>query len=551
MSLGIWESFRGISAHFHMAQSLYPIETSSAGKDTQNGTNSTSYPQSNDSQDGELSKPPRRNRWLQSFFTLRWRLATVYITLFALFVIILSLFTYDSVSSSLLHDGQLAFPQRVVLLRTQLERDLCNGVSLSNATSFIDEEEVTNDIDFIYLLNASGKVISSSNGRLVNQSFPSIPPAFFSTWNPTVMQAFKGTTSSTSFTGLLLSVQPSRTCPAKSQFQGYLAATTSYSMEHATLRNLLLLISVAALVMIIVGAVIILVLTGVMLRPLRQMIEATQAMAHGDMQRRVGVPNSEDEIGALATSFNQMADRVEQLFGEQQASEQRARRFVSDASHELRTPITSLRGFTEVLMRGAKDDPVTAQRVLKLMKYEADRMTRLVNDLLTLARLDENRLLEMRSTDLVDIAIEGVRQIRSQSPEQCKISLDLATQERLKLQADAERLKQMLLILLDNAVKYGCAANNGLIILRLDKQDGNALIQVIDKGQGISPEDLPRVFDRFYRGQHAPTFSGTPISGTGLGLAIAIATARAHHGTITVDSEPEKGATFTVMLPCP
>ncbi|HJT57618.1 MAG TPA: histidine kinase dimerization/phospho-acceptor domain-containing protein, partial [Ktedonobacteraceae bacterium] len=337
---------------------------------------------------------------LRSLFTLRWRLAIVYISLFTLFVIILSLFTYTSISSSLLHDGQLAFPQRVVQLRTQLVRDLCNNISLKNATNFIDQEEITDDIDSIYLLNASGQVISSSNGTQVNRLFSYIDSAFFSTWHPAASQSFKGTTKNSSFDGLLVAVQPAATCPASSQFQGYLAATTTYGIEHATLRNLLLLISIAALVMIIVGAIIIVVLTSIMLHPLRQMIGATQAMAHGDMQRRVEVPHSDDEIGALANSFNQMADRVEQLFEVQQASEKRARRFVSDASHELRTPITSLRGFTEVLMRGAKDDPATAHRVLKLMKYEADRMTRLVNDLLTLARLDESRPLEMSDTDL-------------------------------------------------------------------------------------------------------------------------------------------------------
>lgn len=552
MSLVNWEPAFGTPAHSHMTQSLYPIETSSVGKETQTAANAASPGESNGQQLSELSKPPpRRTRWLRSLFTLRWRLALVYIILFTLFVIILSLFTYDSIASSLLHDGQLAFPQRVVQLRTQLVRDLCNNISLKNATNFIDQEEATDDIDSIYLLNASGQVISSSNGILPNRPFQYIDPAFFSTWHPNASESFKGTTNNIPFDGLLLTVQPAITCPAHSQFQGYLAATTTYSIEHAVLRNLLLLIIIVSLVMIVVGAIIIVVLTGVMLYPLRQMIEATRAIAHGDMQRRVEVPHSDDEIGNLANSFNQMADRVEQLFEVQQASERRARRFVSDASHELRTPITSLRGFTEVLMRGAKDDPATTQRVLKLMKYEADRMTRLVNDLLTLARLDESRPLEMHPTDLVDTAIESMRQIKSQAPERCKVSLDLATSERLKLQADADRLKQMLLILLDNAVKYGCGVDNGLIILRLDKRDSNALIHVIDHGRGISPEDLPHIFDRFYRGQYAPSAAGTPIGGTGLGLAIAIAVARAHQGTITVASEPEKGSTFTVTLPCP
>ena len=573
MSLVNREPIHGIRANLNIAQSLYPVEVPFSGKVAQ-GTNSSylrrwfaaavsqsgrtqekgtafDLQQSNAQHIRGPSKPPRnRFHWPGSFFSLRWRLAFVYIILFILFAIFLGLFAYNSISSSLLHDGQLAYPQRVEQLRTQLVRNLCHSISLRDASNFIDQEETTDDIDNIYLLNSSGQVISSSKNSLLHQPFPYINQAFFSTWHPAAAQSFKGTTNSTSFDGLLLTVQPSRTCPAKNPFQGYLAATTSYGTENATLRNLLLMIILAALVMIIVGAIIIFYLTGIMLDPLRQMIRATQDMADGDLKRRVSVPHSDDEIGALSTSFNQMANRIEELFEVQQASEQRARRFVSDASHELRTPITSLRGFTEVLMRGAKDDPVIAQRILKLMKYEADRMTRLVNDLLMLARLDEGRPLEMRTTDLVDIAIESVREAKSQAPESCKVSLDLATQERLKLEADVERLKQMLLILLDNAMKYGCDSENGSIILRLDRQNDDAIIQVIDRGQGISPEDLPHIFDRFYRGQHAPAPTGTPIGGTGLGLSIAIAIARAHHGTITVASVQDKGTSFVVRLPC-
>src|SRR5258706_16069272 len=128
-------------------------------------------------------------------------------------------------------------------------------------------------------------------------------------------------------------------------------------------------------------------------------------------------------------------------------------------------------------MRGQRDDPAIPHRILKLRKNEAVRRKRLINGLWTLARLDEGHPLEMRNTDLVDIAIESVREVKSQAPESCKVSLDLATQERLKLQANAERLKQMLLILLDNAMKYGCGSENGSIILRLDKQDNKAIIQ--------------------------------------------------------------------------
>jgi signal transduction histidine kinase len=190
-----------------------------------------------------------------------------------------------------------------------------------------------------------------------------------------------------------------------------------------------------------------------------------------------------------------MADRIEQTFAAQQASERRARRFVSDASHELRTPITSLRGFTEILIRGAKDDPATAQHVLSLMKNEAERMTDLVNHLLTLARLDEGHFPTPQAIDLVDVVIGSLQEARKKAPEGYKLALDLVTQDRLQIQADSEQIKQLLLVLLDNAVKYGCAGEQKQILLLLDKRDRQIQIQVIDHGMGIAPDDLPHVFD--------------------------------------------------------
>jgi signal transduction histidine kinase len=340
----------------------------------------------------------------------------------------------------------------------------------------------------------------------------------------------------------------------------------SYFVQHAALRNLLIVVGIATIIMIAIGTIVIFFLTGIMLRPLRRMTDTVRAIALGDLKQRVQLTGlqSNDEIDTLAMSFNEMVDQMEHALEAREASERRAQRFVSDASHELRTPITSLRGFTEVLMRGAKDDPETAQRVLKLMKNEAERMTRLVNDLLTLARLDQREPLNLSDVDLVDVAIEGVQQAKMLAAErpndERKVILDLATQERLKVRADVERLKQMLLLLLDNAVKYGRAGPDGWIIVRLERENGYGTIKVMNNGRGITQEDLPYIFDRFYRGQRFPitrpngssssTASGPPIIGTGLGLSIAMAVAHAHSGEVTASSEPDKETVFTVKLPC-
>ena len=179
-------------------------------------------------------------------------------------------------------------------------------------------------------------------------------------------------------------------------------------------------------------------------------------------------------------------------------------------------------------------------------------MTRLVNDLLMLSRLDDNSTLEMQYVDIVDLAVESVEQARLQVGDGRKVTLHFATQERLGIKANPDRLKQVLLILFDNAIKYGRPAPHGWIKLELDLKEGHALLHVKDNGKGIHPDDLPHIFDRFYRGEHIPIYEDgkAPPGGTGLGLPIALAIVYAHRGDITVISNPDIETVFTVKIPC-
>lgn len=329
----------------------------------------------------------------------------------------------------------------------------------------------------------------------------------------------------------------------------------SYAANHATQGTLLPDIQLTAVILIVIGVVSLFILINLLLRPLRRMTEAAQAITLGDLEQRERLTpmlTGDDEVSKLAASLTVMADQLEQASTLQQASEQRFRRLFSDASHQLRTPLTSLRGFADILTRGvAKDDPETTQRVLKLMKSEADRMAGLVNDLLILARMDDESTLETEHIDLVDLIVQGVERVKGQATDGRKITLCFATEERLGVQASPEHLKQVLYILCDNALKYGRPAPDGWIKLQLDKQDDQAIIQVIDNGKGIHPKDLPHVFDRFYRGEYMPIYTtAQPPTGTGLGLAIAQSIVHAHHGTITVASTPDIETVFTVRLPC-
>ena len=408
---------------------------------------------------------------------------------------------------------------------------------------------MANDIDTISIIDTRGTVVASSDHSLLKSRFSYLGPTYFNVVHSSNSKPFQLTTSDgDSGEGLLTPLTPPTRCHAPTgAFQGYLAATTSYASERTTLKYLTVTMVLASGIIIAIGMACMFFLIGFLLRPLRRMAQTAQAIALGDFSQRLRLPRSNDELGELASSFNEMVTQIEQSIEAYQASERRARRFISDASHELRTPLTSLRGFTEVLLRGAKDDPETLQRVLKSMKHETERMTRLVNDLLTLARLDEGRPLQTERLDLLALTIEAVEQAKILAGEEHKVILDLATEEQLTVEGDGGRLSQMLLILFDNAMKYGRPAPEGEITLRLEKQDGNIFLHMIDTGKGISPDDLPHIFNRFYRGRVLSPF-GKPIEGAGLGLSIAHAIVRAHKGDITVQSEPGR-TVFTVTLP--
>lgn len=319
-------------------------------------------------------------------------------------------------------------------------------------------------------------------------------------------------------------------------------ASTSYEM-------------IVMLILVVAGTAVAFALTSLLLRPLGQVTDAAQAIAMGDLAQRERLPlrlPPQDEIDRLAGSLSIMVTRLETAENLQRTSQERFRQFFSDASHQLRTPLTSIRGFTELLMRGAKDDPDTSQRILKRMKNESERMTLLINDLLTLARLDDTHPLKLQYVDMIDMAVQSIEQTKSRATDGRKVRLQLVYSDRLGVQADKERIKQLLFILLDNALKYGRPAPQGEITLKLDKQQGQVMISVIDNGDGIASEDLEHIFEEFYRGRHRSSANANtmaPIIGTGLGLTIASAIVRAHSGAITACSDPGN-TEFKVLLPC-
>jgi two-component system OmpR family sensor kinase len=277
------------------------------------------------------------------------------------------------------------------------------------------------------------------------------------------------------------------------------------------------------------------------LRPLSRIEETAGAIAVGDLGRRIEGADERTEVGRLGLALNAMLAQIEQAFAERTASEQRLRRFVGDASHELRTPLSSVQAYAELFERGARDRPEDLARAMAGIEREARRMGVLVDDLLLLARLDQGRPLARDSVDLTDVAAEAVEVARTLEPDR---PLAIDAPEAVVVTGDAERLRQVVDNLLANVRAHtprGTAAT-----VRVHRDGGAAVLEVSDEGPGLKGDQQAHVFERFYRGDSSRS---RDAGGTGLGLAIVHAIATAHDGSVTVESERRRGATFRVVLP--
>lgn len=297
---------------------------------------------------------------------------------------------------------------------------------------------------------------------------------------------------------------------------------------------------------LLLAALLALPLMRLALRPLEEMEKTSRAIAAGDLALRLREPAVDDEIGRLARAFNVMVARLEGMLTRQQ-------RFMADVSHELRTPLTAIAGSIEMQLLGAHQaDAAAGGRLLRGMYAETERMRRLVEELLTLARLDEGRLtLRMEPVDAGALALalcEDARPLASAQTLRCEPPGD-ATGEPLLVRADADRLKQALLILLDNALKFTPAGGSVTLRARRDDDTPFAIFEVADTGVGIAPEDVPHVFDRFYRADPARARAQRRGGGSGLGLAIARSLVEAQGGALNLTSALNVGTTVTMRIP--
>ncbi len=357
--------------------------------------------------------------------------------------------------------------------------------------------------------------------------------------------------------------------------QQYLVISGSMNSVDGSINRLIRIelgVGIAVLIlMAVVGAAVV----TFSLRPLRDIERTAGAIANGNLGLRVPERDPRTELGRLGRALNAMLGQIEAAFAAQAGSEYAARRsadaarraadaarqsadaahrsegkmrrFIADASHELRTPLTTIRGFAELYRQRADAGPAEANRLMGRIEAEASRMGLLVEDLLMLARLDQQRPVAHEPVDLLAIAADTVQAARAVDPDRdigLQIGAGSSDAGPPVVLGDEPRLRQVVRNLVDNAMAHTPAGTP--VEIRVRTEHGCAVVEVADQGPGLTAEQRDRVFERFYRVDKARS---REAGGTGLGLAIVASLVAAHHGTVEVDTEPGEGATFRVRLP--
>ena len=323
--------------------------------------------------------------------------------------------------------------------------------------------------------------------------------------------------------------------------------STPLGSVESTLHRLLLVELLATAIVLATMTALGLWVVRVALRPLDAMARTADAIAAGDLSRRVERTDNRTEVGRLGLAFNSMLSNIETAMTERdtslralEASESKLRRFVADASHELRTPLAAVRAYAELFTRGASSRPDDLERSMKGITRESERMSVLVEDLLLLAHLDEGRPLNLEPVELGDVVAESLETARTLEPDR-PIDVSLAP---TVVAADRDRLRQMVDNLLANVRSH--TPPDAPLRVALEHDGTSAVLTVADSGPGMDADQLALVFERFYRADPSRARSS---GGAGLGLAIVSAVVQAHGGEVEAQSETGKGTTFRVRLP--
>jgi signal transduction histidine kinase len=450
--------------------------------------------------------------------SLRTRLTILYTSLVGGILLLFGLTVYQTVSAILMEqiDRTLATAYRDVVVF--VNQDPTGQVSFTQAANFDPPANV-----IIQYWDRSGKIRDYWPRNLSRPLDP--------------LHIHAGTPH---FTSLYYDETHLRvlTAPIKvGDFQlGTVQIATGLGVVDGTQQVLLIVLLVGVIIAMSLAAIAAWFSTHQVLVPLESVTQtALQITRADDLSRRIpshGL-SPEDEIGQLIAAFNITLGRLEQLFNTQ-------RRFLTDVGHELRTPLTVIKGNAALLRRMQCGE----DELLESIESEADRLARLAGDLLLLSQAESGKLpLDYRQVELDSLVFEVLQQMKVVAKD--KIEFRLGELDQVLVCGDRDKLKQVLVNLIANAVHY--TPEKGVVTIDIGKQDSYAMVCIADTGPGITPEDLPHIFERFYRGEKSR--SRSKDQGFGLGLSIAYWIVRNHGGKIEVDSEVGKGTKFTIRLP--
>jgi two-component system, OmpR family, sensor kinase len=318
-------------------------------------------------------------------------------------------------------------------------------------------------------------------------------------------------------------------------------------VQHTVSSLVLLQVGIGVAVLVVVGIASFVVVNR-SLRPLAEVEHTAAAIAAGQLDRRVPERDPRTEVGQLSLALNGMLTQIQQAVASSvssadtaRSSEERMRRFITDASHELRTPLTTIRGFAELYRQGAARD---VAMLLSRIESEASRMGLLVDDLLLLARLDVQRPLEHQRVDMLALASDAVHDARAIDPKRTVTMEVFDGPGTPEVVGDEPRIRQVLSNLVANALQH--TPESAEVIIRVGTKGDDTVLEVADKGPGMSSQDASRVFERFYR---TDASRARASGGTGLGLSIVDSLVRAHGGVVSVETAPGEGCCFRVTLP--
>lgn len=324
--------------------------------------------------------------------------------------------------------------------------------------------------------------------------------------------------------------------PVEANDRNQFAVQVAYPLKdvEASLALLQLLLLIGVPVALGISAVAIYAIVSAAFRPLSDMIRAAERVSANNLSERLKLPRNRDEVFRLAASFNVMMERLESAFKGQ-------KQFVADASHEIRTPLSIIRSELEYAQKNLSES--SSHESLEAALEEVDRLKKLSDDLLLLAKLESLSIsLKIQTVRIDEVLADCVTRMKPVA-DKAKVNLQLEICEAVEIKGDDDKLKSGVLNLIDNAVKY--SKEGGTVTVTLSRNAGSVEVSIRDKGEGITAEDRQNIFKRFHRSES----SRSRRDGSGLGLAIVHRIVELHNGTITVESQPGKGSTFTISLP--